>query len=102
MPSGEVRRVLQICYATIGAVSNPEWRYVDVRKAGVSRHLGIRPRVRGTAMNPCDHPHGGGEGRTSIGLKYPKTPWGKHALGVRTRGKKRWTNKYILKRRVKK
>lgn len=101
MPSGEVRRVLQNCYATIGLVSNPSWRYVNVRKAGVSRRWGIRPRVRGTAMNPVDHPHGGGEGRTPIGLKYPKTPWGKHALGKKTR-KKKWTDKYIIQRRKKK
>jgi len=102
MPSREIRRVLQNCYATIGAVSNPEWRYVVLGKAGTSRLMGKRPGVRGTAMNPVDHPHGGGEGRTTIGLKYPKTPWGKHALGVKTRKKKRWTSKYILQRRTKK
>lgn len=102
MPSGEVRRVFCNCFATVGEVSNPEWRYVNIRKAGSSRRLGIRPRVRGTAMNPVDHPHGGGEGRTPIGLKYPKTPWGKHALGVKTRNKKKWTKKYILQRRTKK
>jgi large subunit ribosomal protein L2 len=102
MPSGEIRKVLQQCYATIGVVSNPEWRYINVRKAGTARRLGIRPRVRGTAMNPVDHPHGGGEGRTTIGLKYPKTLWGKHALGTKTRKKKKWTNKYIIQRRKKK
>jgi large subunit ribosomal protein L2 len=102
MPSGEIRKVFQICYATVGSVSYPEWRYVNVRKAGVNRLKGKRPRVRGTAMNPVDHPHGGGEGRSGIGMKNPKTPWGKPALGVKTRKKKKWTNKYIIKRRKKK
>jgi large subunit ribosomal protein L2 len=102
LPSGEVRKVFQKCYATVGNVSYPEWRYVNVRKAGVSRLKGKRPRVRGTAMNPVDHPHGGGEGRSGIGMKHPKTPWGKPALGVKTRKKKKWTNKYIIKRRKKK
>lgn len=101
MPSGEIRRIFQGCYASIGAVSYPEWRYVNIGKAGRSRRMGIRPTVRGSVMNPVDHPHGGGEGRTTIGLKYPKTPWGKHALGVKTRGRK-WTDKYILQRRKKK
>ena len=101
MPSGEIRKVLQECYATVGAVSYPEWRYIEIGKAGRSRLMGIRPTVRGKAMNPVDHPHGGGEGRTTIGLKYPKTPWGKHAHGVKTRGKK-WTDKYIIQRRKKK
>jgi len=102
MPSGEIRRVLNRCYATIGAVSYPEWRYVNIGKAGNNRLRGKRPRVRGSAMNPVDHPHGGGEGRTSIGLKHPKTPWGKPALGVKTRKRKKWTNKYIISRRKKK
>jgi len=101
MPSGEIRMVFQKCYATVGAVSHPEWRYQIVGKAGRSRLKGKRPTVRGTAMVPADHPHGGGEGRSPIGLKYPKTPWGKHALGVKTR-KKKWTDKYIIKRRKKK
>lgn len=101
MPSGETRRVFQECYATVGTVSNPGWQYVIIGKAGSSRLKGKRPAVRGTAMNPCDHPHGGGEGRTPIGLKYPKTPWGKHAFGVKTR-KKKWTDKYIIQRRKKK
>lgn len=101
MVSGEIRQVLQECYASIGTVSNPECRYINVRKAGFSRRKGIRPAVRGTAMNPCDHPHGGGEGRTPRGMKYPKTPWGKHALGVKTR-KNKWTDKYIIQRRKKK
>lgn len=100
MPSGEVRKVLSECYATIGMVSYPEWRYIVIGKAGRSRLRGKRPAVRGTAMNPVDHPHGGGEGRQPIGLKYPKTLWGKPALGVKTR-KKKWTDKYILSRRKK-
>lgn len=101
MPSSEVRKVFSECFASIGAVSFPEWRYINIRKAGTSRLKGIRPRVRGTVMNPVDHPHGGGEGRQPIGLKYPKTPWGKHALGVKTRGSKR-SDKYIIQRRTKK
>jgi len=101
MPSGEIRRVFQDCYATIGTVSHGEWRYEIIGKAGRVRLKGRRPVVRGTAMNPCDHPHGGGEGRTPIGLKHPKTPWGKPALGVKTR-KKKWTDKYIIQRRKKK
>ncbi len=101
MPSSEVRKIPGECYASVGSVSNPEHRFIRWEKAGKSRKKGIRPHVRGTAMNPCDHPHGGGEGRTPIGLKYPKTPWGKHALGVRTR-KNKWTTKLIVKRRIKK
>jgi len=101
MPSGEIRMVLQECYATVGTVSNPGWRYVNIGKAGSSRLRRRRPVVRGKAMNPCDHPHGGGEGRTSIGLKHPKTLWGKPAYGVKTR-KKKWTDKYIIQRRKKK
>jgi len=100
IPSGEIRKVLQQCYASIGTVSHQEWRYAIVGKAGRNRLKGKRPTVRGTAMNPVDHPHGGGEGRSSIGLKHPKTPWGKPALGVKTR-KKKWTDKYIIKRRIK-
>ncbi|MFH1451062.1 MAG: 50S ribosomal protein L2 [bacterium] len=102
MPSSEVRRVREECFATVGAVSYPEHRFVNRKKAGVIRHMGIRPTVRGSAMNPIDHPHGGGEGRTSIGLKHPKTPWGKPALGVKTRKKKKWTSKLIIQRRKKK
>ena len=101
MPSGEIRKVFSDCFATIGEVSHSDWRYVNIGKAGTSRRKGKRPAVRGSAMNPVDHPHGGGEGRTGIGLKYPKTPWGKHALGVKTR-KKRWTDKLIISRRKKK
>lgn len=101
MPSSEIRKFLGECFATIGMVSNPENRFYRVGKAGKNRHKGIRPAVRGSAMNPVDHPHGGGEGRQPIGLKYPKTPWGKHALGVKTRGKKKWSNKLIIQRRKK-
>jgi len=101
MSSEEIRRVIGECYATIGTVSHSEWRYTIIKKAGISRLKGKRPAVRGSAMSPVAHPHGGGEGRSSIGLKYPKTPWGKHALGVKTRRKK-WTDKYIIKRRKKK
>ncbi|MEK7520352.1 MAG: 50S ribosomal protein L2 [Patescibacteria group bacterium] len=102
MPSGEVRKVLSSCYATIGVLSNSEHNLVNFGKAGKSRWLGIRPTVRGTAMNPVDHPHGGGEGVQPIGLPYPKTPWGKHALGKKTRKKKHPTNRFIVQRRKKK
>lgn len=102
MPSGEIRKILAACMATIGRVSNPDHNLNRYGKAGRTRHRGIRPTVRGKAMNPVDHPHGGGEGRNSIGLPYPKTPWGKHALGVRTRAKKRWSNKFIVQRRFEK
>jgi len=98
MPSREVRKVLGECFASIGMVSKPEHRFVVLGKAGRKRALGRRPHVRGSAMNACDHPHGGGEGRAGIGLKYPKTPWGKPARGVKTRRKK-WTDKLILKKR---
>ena len=98
MSSGEIRIVDKECYATIGQVSNFEHNAIDIGKAGRSRWMGRRPSVRGSAMNPVDHPHGGGEGRQGIGLKHPKTPWGKPALGVKTR-KKKWTDKYIVKRR---
>ena len=100
MPSSEVRKVLTESFASIGVVSNPEHRYEEQGKAGTNRRKGVRPRVRGSAMNPVDHPHGGGEGRAPIGLKYPKTPWGKHASGVRTR-RREHTDKYILERRKK-
>ncbi len=102
MPSTEVRRISNECFASIGMLSNPEHRFVKIGKAGRARLKGRRPGVRGSAMNPCDHPHGGGEGRSPIGLKYPKTPWGKHALGVKTRKKHKWTNKFIIQRRKKK
>jgi len=98
MPSKELRRVSNECFATIGKVSNPEHIFEDIGKAGRRRLKGWRPAVRGSAMNPCDHPHGGGEGKTPIGLKYPKTPWGKPAKGIKTR-KKKWTDKLIIKKR---
>jgi len=98
MPSKEIRKIAEECFASIGQVSHPEKRFEIIGKAGRKRLKGWRPTVRGTAMNPPDHPHGGGEGKTPIGLKYPKTPWGKHAKGVKTR-KKRWTEKLIIKRR---
>ncbi|MBU0476553.1 50S ribosomal protein L2 [Patescibacteria group bacterium] len=101
MPSKEIRKVSRECFATVGAVSRPEHRYEKIENAGRKRLSGIRPSVRGSAMNPVDHPHGGGEGRSPIGMKHPKTPWGKPALGVKTRRRK-WTNKYIIKRRKKK
>lgn len=101
MPSKEVRRVRGECYASIGQASHPEYRFESYRTAGSKRRSGWRPTVRGSAMNPCDHPHGGGEGRTSIGLRHPKTPWGKPASGVRTRNRNKWTSKLIIKRRHK-
>ena len=101
MPSGEVRKILKDCFTTIGQVSHPEHRFENVGKAGRARLKGWRPTVRGSAMNPVDHPHGGGEGKAPIGLKYSKTAQGKPALGVRTRRRK-WTDKYIVKRRRKK
>ena len=99
MPSGEIRMVLAEGRASIGQVSNPEHIHISFGKAGRSRWKGIRPRVRGSAMNPVDHPHGGGEGRQGIGLSGPKTPWGKPARGVKTRKRKKKSNKLILKRR---
>lgn len=101
MPSGEIRLVSKKCYATIGTVSNIEHSNIVIGKAGRKRHMGRRPQVRGKAMNPVDHPHGGGEGRTSIGLKNPKTPWGLPALGVKTR-KRKDTTKMIIKDRRRK
>jgi large subunit ribosomal protein L2 len=100
MPSGEMRRVRAECMATIGQVGNVEHNQISLGKAGRSRHRGIRPTVRGSAMTPRDHPHGGGEGKAPIGLPGPKTPWGKPALGYRTRHNKR-TDKYIVRRRTK-
>jgi large subunit ribosomal protein L2 len=102
MPSTERRMVSENCLASVGVVSNADWRFVRWGKAGRIRHRGIRPTVRGKAMAPVAHPHGGGEGQNPIGLKHPKTPWGKPALGVKTRKKKKWTNKYIISRRSKK
>lgn len=102
MPSGEIRRIRETCTATIGQLSNPDWMNVRIGTAGRKRHMGWRPQVRGKVMNPVDHPHGGGEGSNPIGLKYPKTPWGKHAMGVKTRDKKKPSSKFIVKRRVNK
>jgi len=102
LPSGEVRKIPEEAMATIGQVSNVEHSMVVIGKAGRSRWMGKRPTVRGSAMNPVDHPHGGGEGRQPIGLKYPKTPWGKPALGKKTRKKNKPSNKYIIKGRKKK
>jgi len=99
LPSGEVRFIRLDCKATIGQVGNVEHDTVKVGKAGKTRHKGIRPTVRGSVMNPCDHPHGGGEGRSPIGHPGPVTPWGKPALGYKTRNKKAITNKFIVKRR---
>jgi len=101
MPSGEVRLVRQECYATIGQVGNLDHSNVKLGKAGRKRHLGIRPTVRGSAMSPRDHPHGGGEGRQPIGMPGPKSPWGKPTLGYKTRRNKK-TDKYIIRRRGKK
>lgn len=101
MPSGEIRKIPQECFASIGQVSHPKHRFEKIGKAGKKRLKGWRPTVRGTVMGPPDHPHGGGEGKTPIGLKYPKTPWGKPAFGVKTRKRKR-TDKYIIQRRKKK
>lgn len=99
LPSGEVRMVAKACMATIGTVSNPDWRLVRWGKAGRTRHRGIRPTVRGKAMNPVDHPHGGGEGRNSIGLTEPRTPQGKKALGVKTRKSKKSSSAFIIRGR---
>jgi large subunit ribosomal protein L2 len=99
MPSGEIRLIKNECLCSIGTVSNADYRHIKWGNAGRKRHLGIRPTVRGTAMNPIDHPHGGGEGKQSIGLKHPKTPWGKPALGVKTRKKFKQSDKLIINRR---
>ena len=99
LPSGEVRIIRLECKATIGQVGNIEHDTVKLGKAGKTRHLGIRPTVRGSVMNPCDHPHGGGEGKSPIGRPSPVTPWGKPALGYKTRNKKARTDRFIVKRR---
>jgi large subunit ribosomal protein L2 len=98
LPSGEVRLVLQVCYATIGQVGNLDHSNIKLGKAGRKRHMGIRPTVRGSAMSPRDHPHGGGEGRQPIGMPSPKSPWGKPTLGYKTRRNKR-SNQFIVRRR---
>jgi len=101
LPSGEMRKVLLNCKATIGTVGNQDHGLVSIGKAGRKRHMGVRPTVRGVVMNPNDHPHGGGEGKSPIGLPSPVTPWGKPALGYKTRKKNKASNKLIVKRRSK-
>ncbi len=99
LPSGELRNVPAICMATVGTVGNADHENVKIGKAGRTRHMGIRPTVRGSVMNPCDHPHGGGEGKSPIGRPGPVTPWGKPALGYKTRKKFKRSDKLIVKRR---
>ncbi len=99
LASGEVRKVLSVCRATIGIVGNDDWNLVNLGKAGRTRHMGIRPTVRGSAMNPCDHPHGGGEGKCPVGRDAPRTPWGKKAMGVKTRRIKKNSSRLIVRRR---
>ena len=99
LQSGETRKVLGVCIATIGEVGNEDYELVNIGKAGRKRHMGIKPTNRGSVMNPNDHPHGGGEGRAPVGRKSPMTPWGKPALGLKTRKKKKASNKLIVSRR---
>ncbi len=101
LPSGEIRVFDAMCRATVGQIGNVEWRNRVIGKAGRSRHMGRRPTVRGVAQNPRSHPHGGGEGRSGIGLKSPKSPWGKRTLGKKTRKRKKYSDKFILQRKVK-
>ncbi len=101
LQSGEVRKILGTCRATIGVVGNESWELVNIGKAGRKRHMGVKPTVRGSVMNPNDHPHGGGEGRAPIGRKSPMTPWGKKARGVKTRDSKKASNDLIIRRRTK-
>lgn len=101
LPSGEVRKVQESCRATVGQVGNLDWENINIGKAGRKRWLGIRPTVRGVVMNPVDHPHGGGEGRAPVGRKHPVTPWGKPALGAKTRKKRKPSDKLIVKPRNK-
>lgn len=102
LPSGEIRKVLNKAWANIGQVSNEEWKLMTIGKAGRSRLMGIRPTVRGSAMNPVDHPYGGGEGRAPQGTRRPKNIWGKGTRGVKTRNKKKYSSKFIIQRRKKK
>ena len=102
MPSGEMRKVPENCYATIGQIGNIDHELVSLGKAGRKRHMGIKPTVRGVVMNPCDHPHGGGEGKSPVGMASPVTPWGKPALGLKTRKNKKASTRFIVKRRPKK
>lgn len=101
LQSGEVRKILGTCRGTIGIVGNETWELVNIGKAGRTRHMGVRPTVRGSVMNPNDHPHGGGEGKAPIGRKQPMTPWGKKARGVKTRDSKKASNDLIVRRRTK-
>jgi large subunit ribosomal protein L2 len=99
LPSGEMRLISIKCKATVGEVGNADYENVSLGKAGKTRNMGIKPTVRGSVMNPCDHPHGGGEGKSPVGRSGPVTPWGKPALGYKTRNKKKLSNKYIVRRR---
>ena len=99
LPSGELRKVSELCMATVGVVGNEDHENVKIGKAGRTRHMGIRPTVRGSVMNPCEHPHGGGVGKSPIGRPGPVPPWGKPALGYKTRAKKNRSDKLIVKRR---
>ena len=98
LPSGEVRKIAMDAYATVGTVGNTDHENVRIGKAGRQRHMGVRPSVRGVVMNPCDHPHGGGEGKSPVGMPSPVTPWGKPALGYKTRKHKKYSNRLIVKR----
>ena len=98
LPSGEMRKVPMMCRATLGRVGNPEYELISIGKAGRTRHMGVRPTVRGSVMNPVDHPHGGGEGKSPVGRARPETPWGKPALGYKTRNKKKASTRLIIKR----
>jgi len=100
LASGEVRKVLSVCRATIGVVGNEDWNLVNLGKAGKTRYMGVRPTVRGSAMNPCDHPHGGGEGKCPVGRDAPRTPWGKKAMGVKTRRVKKNSTRLIVRRKT--
>ena len=102
MPSGEMRKVPEVCYATIGQIGNIDHELISLGKAGRKRHMGVKPTVRGVVMNPCDHPHGGGEGKSPVGMASPVTPWGKPALGLKTRRNKKASTRFIVKRRPKK
>lgn len=99
MPSGEIRKVLETCMATVGVVGKVDWKNITLGKAGRKRHMGVRPTVRGVAMSPRDHPHGGGEGKSGIGMSSPKSPWGKKTLGKKTRKKGKFSDKFIVERR---
>jgi len=101
LPSGELRKISLDCMATIGQIGNVEYRLKKLYKAGQKRHRGIRPTVRGVAQDPRSHPHGGGEGKSGIGMPSPKTPWGKKTLGKKTRKKEKYSNKDIIRRRKK-